>query len=419
MDKIEIFCIVEGEDTLFSVKASRDESISTLKELIQPKRPAMKDVYASDLTLWHVSIPSTPKRIIKRRDLTDAEKANKEPENIEDPSITISEVFGTSLPKRTIHLIVDPTQAPVLTRTPSPPPAELETEAFHMRLGKIKQDFFQPGNTISDFLRMFVEGELSLPEADCCVKGLPKAWLRSSSFAQKSPRPALYLLHPTRPHQTTSTTTPPSVAALETISNFQNNDLITFFGVSGCGKTRAVVEMLAQTWGFYLNGKYCLSLNRCDAFTRDRWMLLQVCPGAFEPTIPDVFDSIFRALLDVYHGHIPAISFPNLKRLLQTQFHLVQRLLSSYASDSPPSKFLVVLDEAQTLSDHGKGYFMSHAESGDLRSILSPIIHGLRSISSNTQNYCVVTCGTGIGADELEVLLSSGGIGNSWEQVNR
>ncbi|KAG0009092.1 hypothetical protein BGZ81_003644, partial [Podila clonocystis] len=116
---------------------------------------------------------------------------------------------------------------------------------------------------------------------------------------------------------------------------------------------------------------------------------------------------------------IPAISFPNLKRLLQAQFHLVQGLLSSYASDSPPSKFLVVLDEAQTLSDHGKDCFVSHADSGDLRSILSPIIHGLRSISNNTQNYCVVTCGTGIGADELEVLLSSGGIGSSWEQVNR
>ncbi|KAG0240818.1 hypothetical protein BG011_003616, partial [Mortierella polycephala] len=94
-------------------------------------------------------------------------------------------------------------------------------------------------------------------------------------------------------------------------------------------------------------------------------------------------------------------------------------LLSSYASDSPPSKFLVVLDEAQTLSDHGRDCFVSHADSGDLRSILSPIIHGLRSISDNTQNYCVVTCGTGIGADELEVLLSSGGIGSSWEQVNR
>ncbi|KAF8920976.1 hypothetical protein BGZ58_004166, partial [Dissophora ornata] len=262
--------------------------------------------------------------------------------------------------------------------------------------------------------------------------------------------------------------TPPSVAALETISNFQNNDLITFFGVSGCGKTRAVVEMLAQTWGFYLNGsqadrgsmdittlfesaqkqparyfssdrvqnglniqamtccllisrllvlQYCLSLGRKDTFTCDRWMVLQVCPGAFDAAVLDLFDTIFRSVLRAYKAL--AISLPSLEDLLHDQFRLVQGQLPSYTSDPLPSKFLVVLDEAQTLSDQGKDSFVSHADSGDLRSILSPIIHGLRSISNNTQNYCVVTCGTGIGADELEVLLSSGGIGSSWEQVSR
>jgi hypothetical protein len=36
--------------------------------------------------------------------------------------------------------------------------------------------------------------------------------------------------------------------ALKTTTSDENyNDLINFFGVSGCGKTRAVVEMLAQT----------------------------------------------------------------------------------------------------------------------------------------------------------------------------
>ncbi|KAG0161946.1 hypothetical protein DFQ30_004774, partial [Apophysomyces sp. BC1015] len=123
---------------------------------------------------------------------------------------------------------------------------------------------------------------------------------------------------------------------------YPNIDIIIFFGVSGCGKTRAVVEMLAQNWGFYLNGsredrgskdvttlfesaqklptryfsadkalngcnvqaitgclpisrlmvlQYCLSLGHHDTFTSDRWMLLQVCPGAFDAAVPDVFDS--------------------------------------------------------------------------------------------------------------------------------
>ncbi|KAK3837891.1 MAG: hypothetical protein JOS17DRAFT_837592 [Linnemannia elongata] len=32
-----------------------------------------------------------------------------------------------------------------------------------------------------------------------------------------------------------------------------NRPLIPVFGVSGCGKTRAVVELLSQYWGFYFN----------------------------------------------------------------------------------------------------------------------------------------------------------------------
>ncbi|KAF9426176.1 hypothetical protein BGZ76_002874, partial [Entomortierella beljakovae] len=337
-------------------------------------------------------------------------------------------------------------------------------------LEKIKEEFFQQGAPVSEFIRSFVQGDLSLPEADCCVKGLPKAWLRSSSFSQQSTRPALYLLHPTQPHQTTDLKTPPSVAALETIRKFQNNDILTFFGVSGCGKTRAVVEMLANTWGFYMNGsqedrgskdittlfessrklplwymssdkvqnglniqaatccllisrllvlQYCLSLGCQDTFTCERWMLLQVCPGAFGTSMPDVFDTVFGATLRAYHALVPALSLLSLEGILQDLFHLVKVKLSEYTSDSIANKFLVVLDEAQTLSDHMKDCFVSHADSRDMRSILSPIIHGLRSISDNSQNYCIVTCGTGIGADELEILLSSGGIGSSWEQVNR
>ncbi|KAF9272749.1 hypothetical protein BGZ74_005085, partial [Mortierella antarctica] len=250
---------------------------------------------------------------------------------------------------------------------------------------------------------------------------------------------------------------------------FQNNDMITFFGVSGCGKTRAVVEMLAQNWGFYLNGsradrgskdvtslfesakdmparylssdkvqnglnvqaitacllisrlmvlQYCLSLSRPDTFTCERWMLLQVCPGAFDAAVPDVFDAVFRDILNAYHDQSPVITLPSLKRLLQDRFRLVQGQISSFTSDSLTNKLLVVLDEAQTLSDHEKDCFMSSTDSGDLRSILSPIIHGLRNISESGQDYCVVTCGTGIGADELEILVGSGGIAATLDQID-
>ncbi|KAG0044704.1 hypothetical protein BGZ83_010081 [Gryganskiella cystojenkinii] len=226
--------------------------------------------------------------------------------------------------------------------------------------------------------------------------------------------------------------------------------------------------MLAQTWGFYMNGsqadrgskdittmfesaqemperylssdkvlnglniqamtccllisrlmvlQHCLGLGRRGIFTCDRWMLFQVCPGAFDTAVPDVFDMVFRAILRVYHDQTPSLSI--LKILLQDRFRQAQDQISSFSYDSLINKLLVVLDEAQTLSDHGRDCFVSRADSRDLRSVLSPIIHGLRSISASEQDYCVVTCGTGIGADVLKVLLSSGGIGSSWEQVNR
>ncbi|KAI7826477.1 hypothetical protein BC939DRAFT_111067 [Gamsiella multidivaricata] len=165
--------------------------------------------------------------------------------------------------------------------------------------------------------------------------------------------------------------------------------------------------------------QFCLSLGRHDTFTCERWMLLQVCPGAFDATVSDVFNDVFRDVLNTYHDQTPAIPLSSLKRLLQDRFRKVQGQISSFAADSPTSKLLVVFDEAQTLSDHGREYFVSRADSRDLRSILSPSIHGPRNISESERDYCVVTCGTGISADELEVLANSGGIAGSLDQIER
>ncbi|KAF9408340.1 hypothetical protein BGZ94_002347 [Podila epigama] len=444
-----LYCKVVGETTAFHVDIDPDLRVSHLKDDIKYKKaPEFNTVAADKLMLWSTTVPDDKPGFVMT--LESLEKL-KDTTKLDNPKTQLRTLFPDGPNDNTYIFVKLP-------------------ELVQMRIEKIKNEFFQQGTAISDFLRRFVHGEVFLPEADCCVKGLPKAWLRSSSFSPRANRPALYLLHPTKPHNTTSTGTPPSVAALEMILKFPNNDLITFFGVSGCGKTRAAVEMLAQTWGFYLNSsqadrgskdvatlfysafkmpneylssdrvrnglkvqamtaclllarllvlQHCLSLGRYDIFTSERWMLLQVCPGAFESTVPDVFDQIFRAVLDSYHKQEPAIPLLVLENIVQDKFRLVQELLSSYASDSRSSKFLVVLDEAQTLSEHGKDFFVSRSDSKDLRSILSPIVHGLRNISSSAEDYCVVTCGTGIGADELDILLSSGGIGITGEQVNR
>ncbi|KAG0076743.1 hypothetical protein BGZ90_008266 [Linnemannia elongata] len=168
--------------------------------------------------------------------------------------------------------------------------------------------------------------------------------------------------------------------------------------------------------------QYCLGVGRRDTFTCDRWMLLQVCPGAFDPEIPDVFDAVFRAVLDAYHDHTPGIPLLSVERLLQARFRQVQGRITAFTSDSPTNRFLVVLDEAQALSDHGRECFLSRTDTGDvrsIRSILSPIIHGLRNISQNERDYCVVTCATGIVADELEDLTNSGGIAGDLDQLSR
>ncbi|KAK3827173.1 MAG: hypothetical protein JOS17DRAFT_749111 [Linnemannia elongata] len=427
--RLNLFCLVDGEpqSNVFSVKPTPADTVDDLKDLIKSAlSPQFDDIAAKDLTLWvHAPAPSRASTPL--------------PDHLSDESV----------------------------RKAPPGSPRQARETFNTLLERLEKDIFHADSSISRFLHSFVKGDLFIPDADCCVKGLPRTWLRSRTFAQESTQPALYLLHPRRPHQ--MTTTPPSVTALHTIKKFQNNDMITFFGVSGCGKTRAAVEMLAQNWGFYLNGsqadrgskdvtslfesaqemparylssdkvqnglniqamtccllisrlmvlQHCLTLGRHDTFTCDRWMLLQVCPGAFDAAVPDVFDFVFRAILRAYHDQTPALPLPSLKILLQDRFRQAQGQISSFSSDSLTNKLLVVLDEAQTLSDHGRGCFVSRADSRDLRSILSPIIHGLRSISESERDYCVVTCGTGIGADELEILASSGGIAANLDQID-
>lgn len=119
--------------------------------------------------------------------------------------------------------------------------------------------------------------------------------------------------------------------------------------------------------------QYCLTLGLNDTFTCDCWMLLQVCLGAFDEAVSDVFDDVFRTLVNAFHDQKLVISLPSLKRLLQDQLRLDQGQLSLFAFISPTSKLLVVLDEAQTVSDHGRECFVSRADSRDLRSI-----HGRR-----------------------------------------
>ncbi|KAF9081546.1 hypothetical protein BGX27_004860 [Mortierella sp. AM989] len=106
-EKVELFCILDGDSTAFSVNIEASDTVGDLKDAIKKKQaPVLDDIRASDLALWHVAIPSAPKRQITLGSLTDEEKATKKPEELEDSTSEISEVFGSAPPKKTIHVIV-------------------------------------------------------------------------------------------------------------------------------------------------------------------------------------------------------------------------------------------------------------------------------------------------------------------------
>ena len=54
---LQLNCLIEGEDKVFTVTAAGDDNVSILKELIQSKRAlgTLRGVDPHDLELWKVS----------------------------------------------------------------------------------------------------------------------------------------------------------------------------------------------------------------------------------------------------------------------------------------------------------------------------------------------------------------------------
>ncbi|KAF9347431.1 hypothetical protein BGX26_001074 [Mortierella sp. AD094] len=103
-----LFCLVDGQPTsqVFEVEIDRNACISRLKDAIKAKKSkAFRDIDADGFTLWHVSLPISPKKIILS-ELTPDEKGRR----LDDPSSEIEEVFGAEPQKKTIHVIVKPQQ---------------------------------------------------------------------------------------------------------------------------------------------------------------------------------------------------------------------------------------------------------------------------------------------------------------------
>ncbi|GJJ71645.1 hypothetical protein EMPS_03995 [Entomortierella parvispora] len=109
---LTLFCLIDGEASPFSVKASPHDTVDDLKNLIKTKKTPRLDALAADeLTLWRVSLPIDDAGIPAPLGSDFKKKRLK-------VSIKLSSVFTTELSEDTIHVLVqrpspDKDQSPV------------------------------------------------------------------------------------------------------------------------------------------------------------------------------------------------------------------------------------------------------------------------------------------------------------------
>ncbi|KAI8355057.1 hypothetical protein B0O80DRAFT_52621 [Mortierella sp. GBAus27b] len=443
--KLTLFCLVEGEATgnAFPVSTSSAATVGELKDLIKTETAnQFSDVDANQLTLWKVcraitdneELPILLDRLNEKKKLGQADE--------------LSDVFEEKPPKKTIHVIVQrPPQvhAPVLSgsRPSTPLSGDLHTD-----IKRITDKFFAPG-PIANFLDAFVKGEGSLPTTSGSIHGLPRAWRRKLTTPSET-RPSLLFMDLPDPLIPDSKSRNNAAKSILELTKDNNLGHIPVFGVSGCGKTRAVIELLSLHWGFYFNAshddwgsndmmtvrsavqrflndrkgslvvdreanngyarkmtlllflsrllifKHCLGvLGSNGSFTSARWTLLQVCPHVLFGQ--DIFNILFLQLLDLPHHRESDIWDIVRGMCEQTKRCLIKHGCLPRINSS--TRFLVVHDEAQVLGDEFSCSFQSTTSSESLRPLLSPILHAFQGIGED--QLTLVTCGTGLSINTI------------------
>ncbi|KAG0197482.1 hypothetical protein BGX33_000568, partial [Mortierella sp. NVP41] len=196
---LELFCLVDSLPTTraFPINATRAETVGKLKDHIKAHQtPAFDDITSDQLTLWCVSIPDDKQGFSITIDaLGDKTELN-------NPRIRLSKLFPESPDDNTYIIVQRPPQvhSPIPARVSTPLSGYLSDNSrpgtplsgdLRVDIKKITDKFFAPGSPITDFLDAFVRGQRTLP--------------------------------------------------------------VTTGPIRGCGKTRAVIELLSQHWGFYFN----------------------------------------------------------------------------------------------------------------------------------------------------------------------
>ncbi|KAF9177895.1 hypothetical protein BGZ51_008187 [Haplosporangium sp. Z 767] len=446
MVDLKLLCLVDGEPTskIFSVKITSDDIVSDLKKLIKTENAVeFKDADANDLTLWRVSIPVDP---AKKYDVVSLDAVDSKQELM--PTDNLSDVFVEDPPKKTIHIIVQRL-----------PPGE----EWRKRISKIESDFFASESWLVDFVR----GGAKVPTTEGNLGGLPCIRSRASGEAN---RPSLLFLN--LPESSESQDAPSTAdKALKRI-RMRAIPLLTFFGVTGCGKTRTVIEMLSKNWGFYFNASdtdlgsddlvyllklaqkrkldktrdtesnnnihimalalvltrtiilyHCLNIAERErtTFTCKDWMLLQV--GIHTMGVKDLFATLFALIMAEID--LRFIGIAPMTAIVHERFSKLRQRLLGLTCNTSSERFdytiLLVVDEAQTLGKIEFGTFLSQqipiesegqagAASPDyyVRSILSPLVHGFYLTAADKNEFCVIPCGTGLSIFEMRWLEDAG-----------
>ncbi|KAG0361006.1 hypothetical protein BGZ54_009275 [Gamsiella multidivaricata] len=447
-DVLKLFCLVEGHSTsrAFSVKFSSADTVDDLKNLIKAQQTSEFDgIDANALTLWLVSIPvlddeDDGESAIMLHSLNEKKKLK--------PTTDLSEVFTEGAPKKTIHIIVQrPVPGPFAAPRPvssflrAASPTYKELDAI---IKDVVKQFFAPESFAALFLDSYVQGQQGLPTTTDGICGLPRMWRRGRRRAPES-HPSLLLLDLPLPPESADHLVPErfrSNAVLNLLEESLMRD-IPIFGVSGCGKTRSVIEVLCLQWGFYFNASaddigsddlnifagiiteetsvelgtsantvfarkmtlllflsrllifnYCLQVPGCrQTFTSASWAILQVCaPILQEPQ--DVFSVLSKELFDLLQ--VRSIDEEALETVVQREFQSVRDRLAAhgYPNFSTATMLRLVLDKAQILGDWGPTLFQSLFQGSEKRP-MSPMLDGFRGVG-NLYNFTIIYCGTGL-----------------------
>ncbi|KAK3836314.1 MAG: hypothetical protein J3R72DRAFT_493794 [Linnemannia gamsii] len=405
-NNLTLFCLVDGQSAskAFLVEPTPKNTVHHLKVLISAFLRV--DVLSIDLTLWRVSIP-----VIEDDDELPILLSNVAAEDKKKlfPTSRLSKVIPRRPPEDTVHILIQLSSKATSSTSSSD---STSSDDLLVDLEVIMDKFFTPESDVANFLDRFVLGLENLPLTTGNVSGLPRIWLRNKGRLADTQPSLLFSGLPDPSSNDTHTQYPTSDAIIQLIERCSTS-IVPVFGVSGCGKTRGMIELLSRRWGFYFNAsgndlgsddvttlisyigsrleqdreannrrariityllllsrlkvlQYCLTIpGSCNTFTSARWTILQTCAHVFNN---DIFGKLLRKLLKLFPRCPTPLIETDLERATQKEFEVTR-------------------------------------EKPD-RPLLSPILWGFRNIS--VDYLTLITSGTGLSIYTLGWAQSSG-----------